>query len=139
MKDERGEYEVGYGKPPRGNRFRAGQSGNPRGRPTGSRNTSTLLEKALNEAVFVNENGKRKKISKREAVLKQLVNRAASGEPRSIQLLLAEVRIIEARMESSASNGGSLEEADRQVLQHIFDRLQDSGGESGANQNGSSK
>ena len=34
------EYEVGYGKPPVETRFRKGQSGNPRGRPKGSRNKS---------------------------------------------------------------------------------------------------
>ena len=46
----------------------------------------TLLEEALNEAVVVNENGRRKRISKREELLKQLVNRAAFGDPRAIQL-----------------------------------------------------
>jgi hypothetical protein len=30
-----GDYEVGYGKPPRRTRFRKGQSGNPGGRPRG--------------------------------------------------------------------------------------------------------
>jgi hypothetical protein len=32
---------VGYGRPPLATRFRAGQSGNPRGRPKGARNLST--------------------------------------------------------------------------------------------------
>jgi len=31
-------YDVGYGKPPKGGQFQKGQSGNPRGRPKGSRN-----------------------------------------------------------------------------------------------------
>jgi hypothetical protein len=31
----KGDYEVGYGKPPRGAGFKKGQSGNPRGRPPG--------------------------------------------------------------------------------------------------------
>lgn len=32
------DYEVGYGKPPAETRFKKGQSGNPNGRPKGSRN-----------------------------------------------------------------------------------------------------
>jgi len=36
--DPKGEYEVGYGKPPAAHRFQKGQSGNPKGRTKGSRN-----------------------------------------------------------------------------------------------------
>src|SRR5215469_5153687 len=54
------DYEVGYGKPPRSSRFKKGQSGNPRGRPSGSKNLSTLLSEALNEPVIVTENGRRR-------------------------------------------------------------------------------
>src|SRR6202022_3261656 len=35
------EYDVGYGKPPKHTRFRAGQSGNPAGRRKGVRNLMT--------------------------------------------------------------------------------------------------
>ena len=47
--DKKGDYEVGYGKPPRHTRFKRGRSGNPRGRHPGSRNLSTVLSEALNE------------------------------------------------------------------------------------------
>jgi hypothetical protein len=82
------DYEVGFGKPPKHTRFQKGHSGNPRGRPRGSLNTSTLLEQALKEKVVVSENGRRKKVSKHRAILKQLVNKAAQGDHRAIQLLL---------------------------------------------------
>jgi hypothetical protein len=45
--DSEGDYEVGYGKPPRETRFAKGQSGNPRGRPSGAKNFATLLREAL--------------------------------------------------------------------------------------------
>ena len=54
---ENGDYEVVYGKPPRHTRFKKGQSGNPRGRPSGSKNLTTLLGEVLNELVVVAESG----------------------------------------------------------------------------------
>ena len=38
MSSDDEDYEVGYGKPPKDSRFKLGQSGNPNGRPKGSRN-----------------------------------------------------------------------------------------------------
>lgn len=81
--------DVGYGKPPRATRFRKGQSGNPKGRPRGSRNFANLVEAALAESVVINENGLRRKASKLQVIVKQLVNKAAQGDHRSIQLLMA--------------------------------------------------
>ena len=57
----RRDYEVGYGTPPLHTRFQKGQSGNPKGRPRGRKNLSSLLNEALNGWVIVVENGRRKK------------------------------------------------------------------------------
>jgi hypothetical protein len=93
-----GEHErVGYGRPPKTTRFLPGQSGNPRGRPKGARNLSTVIAAALSERVAVNEHGRRRRICKLDAAIKQLVNRAASGELRAMQLLLAVIRTNEAQ------------------------------------------
>jgi hypothetical protein len=115
-------YDIGYGKPPRHSQFGKGHSGNPRGRAKGSSNLSTLLDSALNERVIVSENGKRKRISKREAILKQLVNKAASGDPKSIQMLLTELRLVEGRQPSSAEQM-LLDETDREVIRQLYERL----------------
>ena len=98
MGDKRiGNYETGYGKPPRHTRFQKGRSGNPKGRPRGSKNSATLLMEALHEPVIISENGRRKKITKQQAIIKQVVNKAASGDHRSIQLLLVnQIPLIEA-------------------------------------------
>jgi Family of unknown function (DUF5681) len=82
------DYEVGYGKPPRHTRFTKGQSGNPKGRPGGAKNLSTLLSEALNEPVIVTENGGHRKITKREAIIKQLVNQSAIADWRAVKILL---------------------------------------------------
>jgi hypothetical protein len=90
MREKRdGNHEVGFGKPPKHTQFQKGHSGNPKGRPRGSRNASTLLDEALKEHVVVSENGRRRLVTKLEAILKQLVNKAAQGDHRATQLLLA--------------------------------------------------
>src|SRR4029077_4994713 len=86
--DDERDYEVGYGKPPRHTPFELGRSGNPQGRPGGSKNLLTLLNDALKEPVIVVENGRRRKIPKRQAIITQLVNRTAEAGVKAIQLLL---------------------------------------------------
>jgi Family of unknown function (DUF5681) len=82
-------YQTGYGKPPRHTQFRKGKSGNPKGRPRGSKNLTTLLDDALRERVVINESGRRKTATKFQVIVKQVVNRAARGDHRSTQLLMS--------------------------------------------------
>jgi hypothetical protein len=63
-----------------------GPIGNPRGRPP--KNLPALLAAALNEKVTVIENGKRPQVTKREAVIAQLVNKSASAELRATKILI---------------------------------------------------
>ncbi len=97
MAEGKGEYTVGYGKPPLHTRFQKGRSGNPRGRPRGTKNLATVIAEALAEPVTVIENGKRRRITKRQAVIAQLVNRSAQADPRATKLLLDLIRSIEPR------------------------------------------
>src|ERR1700721_1699186 len=83
------DYVVGYGKPPLHARFQKGRSGNPKGRPRGKKNMSTLLSAALDAAIIVGQNGRRKKISKREAIITQLVKKSASADLKATQIVLA--------------------------------------------------
>ena len=83
-----GDYEVGYGKPPRETRFKQGQSGNVRGRPRGSKNLATVMLKELSERLTISENGRRRKVTKRKAIIKQVINKAAAGNPRLIQIIV---------------------------------------------------
>ena len=112
---------VRYGRPPMMTRFRPGQSGNPRGRPRGARNLSTIVAAALSERVAINENGRRRLITKFEATVKQLVNRAASGGARSTQLLLALVQANEAR--PAQQDASRLSDADSIVMAELTRRL----------------
>ena len=122
------EERVGPGRPPKHSRFRKGQSGNPKGRPKGTVNLATVLERTLREKVVVNENGVRKTITKLEAAVKQLVNRAAKGETDAFKMLTALAESAEERMaESSQSPVSQLNEADHVVMQNILKRFASNG------------
>jgi hypothetical protein len=82
-------YEVGFGKPPKQSRFQKGASGNPKGRPKGKRNLVTVLQRTLQETVVIKENGMRRTVTKLEAAIKQLVDKAASGDLAALRHLTA--------------------------------------------------
>ncbi len=82
---------------------------------------STVIAAALSERVAVTENGQRRHISKLEAAVKQLVNRAASGEFRATQLLLAFTQANESRPASQDEQRFSEDDAD--VMKELARRL----------------
>jgi hypothetical protein len=81
------KYTVGYGKPPQSTRFKPGQSGNPKGCARKSTTFDDDIEKELSTPIVVRENGKEKRMTKRQAIAKQHVNRAINGDIRSTELL----------------------------------------------------
>ena len=72
-------YDIGYGKPPRDTQFKKGVSGNPKGRPKKALDFEHELIKESKSLMTINENGRSKRISKHKAVIKQLMNKAMSG------------------------------------------------------------
>ena len=79
---------VGYRKPPGSSQFKSGQSGNPAGRPKGSRNFKTELRATLQTPVKVNKNGRFRKISTQRASLMVLREKALAGDQRAIEHLI---------------------------------------------------
>ena len=106
------DYSVGYGRPPTAMRFKPGHSGNPKGRPKGSKNFSTHFEEELSQQVTLVENGKRRRMTKRQALAKQLTNKALSNDARAAALVLDHIRRTEAS-------------SDQQPIAHNFRRAED--------------
>jgi hypothetical protein len=122
----KGDYEVGFGRPPQHSRFRAGHSGNPKGRPKGAKNLETLLAEALNEKVVVKEDGRRRAITKREIIIKQLVNKSAGADLQAIRMLLGVTQGFKSAavdVDDSEAGDQPLSEADRQVMEELSRRL----------------
>ena len=125
-KEDKKSYEVGFGKPPRSTQFKPGQSGNTAGRPRGAKNFATALEQELKSCVTVTENGRRKRISKREVIAKHLVNKAASGDLKAIPLLLNETRLREGNHADAGPDQVFDTSEDRNVLDSIIRRIRSS-------------
>ena len=79
----------GFWEPPRRGRFKKGVSGNPSGRPKGSRNLKTDLGKMLKKRITVREDGEVRKITQQEAILLGLFNQALKGDAKARNSLQA--------------------------------------------------
>jgi hypothetical protein len=119
-------YPVGYGKPPIDTRFKKGQSGNPAGRRKGSKNLSTVLREIFQERVFITENGKRKKVSKLELLIKKLYQIGVNGDLRAISQLATLAMNLEQNAEQGADPAGVFDERDRKTALSILKHYEQS-------------
>jgi hypothetical protein len=118
------DYKFGYRHPPQHSRFKAGRSGNPSGRPQGSKNFSTLFAEELARPVTLTENGKRKKMPKRQALAKQMINKALSSDPKATALVVDQIRRGEGLTEASAQTTIEVcRSEDKLVIENIIRRI----------------
>jgi hypothetical protein len=86
--DDAAKGDVGYRRPPRRHQFNKGKSGNPKGRPKGSRNFATDVKQMLSMPVPLARERGRKSISTQQAGLLRLREKALKGDPKALDRLL---------------------------------------------------
>jgi Family of unknown function (DUF5681) len=89
--DGPGDDDVGYKKPPVASRFKKGNNANPCGRPRGSKVLAAVLKRALDEPA-VDEPGRRPRQTKREQVIRRLVEKSAGADFAATKLLFELLR-----------------------------------------------
>jgi len=89
-------YDVGYGRTPVSTRFQKGQSGNPRGRPKGSKQRPPY-DTVLGQIVTVREDGRERRLTAAEAFLLHTTKRGLEGDSAAARAALAAIEEARAR------------------------------------------
>ncbi|MCB9848492.1 MAG: hypothetical protein H6814_08775 [Phycisphaeraceae bacterium] len=112
--DQDRDYEVGYGKPPEHSRWKKGQSGNPKGRPKKIKDFEKLLDIELSRTLQITEGGRQVSLTKRELILKTLVNDALKGDLRAMKMILPFI------VKQQSVEGFEPDTADREALRQLL-------------------
>ncbi len=110
------DYEIGYGKPPKKYQFKPGCSGNKKGRPKGSPNMNTLVDKVLKEKVKIVMNGKTKKVSVMEGILCLLARDSMNGNVKAQKVLLDLCKNLSEKQEELSLRNQFLKQDDLELL-----------------------
>ena len=134
MSEKKRDYEIGYGKPPKGRPFQKGQSGNPR-TPRGQNGFAALLAAELDQRVTITINGRRRRMTNREAIVAQMVDKSTRADLRAIKMLADMQKEAEAKAGTAAPGSaeltgpaqsttpGKLAAEDREVVELFVARL----------------
>lgn len=115
-------YPIGYKKPPKTTQFKPGQSGNPKGRPKGTKNLGTDLQEELAEKILVTEGDKQHTLSKQRAMIKTMFAKALKGDMRAADAL---IKLIIGLEQANAMNGEveSLSPEDQAILDEFAETI----------------
>ena len=120
------DYQVGYQKPPKNTRFQKGISGNPRGRPKKVAEFPSIFMKESESFMTIIDNGRRRRISKLEAIAKQLHNKALTGNIQALRLfvtLYPQLREIAALQSKDLERKHASQFTDEELEKIIVDAL----------------
>jgi hypothetical protein len=111
----------GYKRPPRGSRFKPGRSGNPKGRPKGARNLKTDLTALMKQRVAIREDGELRHVSRQEAMLLSLFEKAVRGDVKASAQIFAMLMKLD-NQGAPPSEPAAVTDNDRAIVEGFFRR-----------------
>ena len=78
---------VGFANPPKHSQFKKGKSGNPKGRPKGSKSFNTVVQDAFDQQVSMTKNGKTMKVPLIHAMMTKVIAMALTGNPTFMKMV----------------------------------------------------
>ena len=111
-------------QPPGGGRFTPGVSGNPSGRPKGSRNLRTDLTRLMKKKIAVRESGKARSISRQEAMLLRLFEKALQGDVRAATSIINVIMKLDPTAGAENLIREATSEMDREIIADFLRRNQ---------------
>jgi hypothetical protein len=121
--DSKADYAVGYGKPPLHSRFKKGVCANPKGRPRGAQGLQAVLARLLERRVVVIEDGKHRRVTKRELGFARLVDKFSDGDLSAARLLLELELALGRRAPQEPAERPPLDAHDKEVIRNWIETI----------------
>jgi hypothetical protein len=121
--EPKGDYRIGYRRPPVEHRFKPGNNANPKGRKKKTRNRKVVIRELLFEPVTVREGGVVKEIPALEAVIKKTLSQALGGDHKAALTIIGLAQrdgILTPEQEQAVDN---LPESDMAIMQDAMMRF----------------
>ena len=115
------DYEVGHCKPPKHTQFQPGRSGNPQGRPKGSKSLAKIVQRVAQKPVRITGPQGEPTVSILEASLTQMAKQSTQGNLGAQRQLVALVKDSEESL--SADHSAGLHENDHAVFENTIQRI----------------
>lgn len=115
-KTPKGEYGIGYAKPPKSTQFQPGKSGNPSGRPRGRPSLDEIVLEEAARIVKMSVGDKITNIDRDRALVRKLFERAFANDMRAMHLAMTLLSRAQAKFEANEGPEAPLTEEELALL-----------------------